>query len=163
MRVGYLGPEGTFSHEAVIAASGGAELELVALPTIYDTVMAVHNRSVERALVPIENSLEGSVNATLDALAIEAQDVAILGEVVQPIRHCLIARTALELAERRGVDFAGGKKPGTSVNRSCPIEKVIRWQGIRQRQVRFEKRTDGTDILPVSLENVGHNLVRLER
>ncbi len=99
MRVGYLGPEGTFSHEAVIAASGEAELELVALPTIYDTVMAVHTRSVERALVPIENSLEGSVNATLDALAIEAQDVAILGEVVQPIRHCLIARTALELEE----------------------------------------------------------------
>src|SRR5665648_468586 len=99
MRAGYFGPEGTFTQEALIAASSGSELELVALPTIYDTVMAVHDRAVERALVPIENSLEGSVNATLDALAMETEDVAILGEVVHRIRHCLIARTELELSE----------------------------------------------------------------
>ena len=71
---------------------------MVPLPTIYDTVMAVHSGAVERALVPIENSLEGSVNATLDALAMETEDVTIVGEVVHPIRHCLIARTALELS-----------------------------------------------------------------
>jgi prephenate dehydratase len=78
-------------------------LELEPLPTIYDTVMAVHQGLVERALVPIENSLEGSVNATLDALAMETEDVAILGEVVHPIRHCLIARTAIELSEIEAV------------------------------------------------------------
>ena len=61
--------------------------------------MAVHDGSVERALVPIENSLEGSVNATLDALAMETEDVAIVGEVIHPIRQCLIARTELELDE----------------------------------------------------------------
>src|SRR5437016_303091 len=103
MRVGYFGPEGTFTHEALIAATHGADLELVALPTIYNTVMAVHDGLVERALVPIENSLEGSVNATLDALAMETEDVAIVGEVVHPIRHCLIARTALELSEVEAV------------------------------------------------------------
>jgi prephenate dehydratase len=53
--------------------------------------------------VPIENSLEGSVNATLDALAMETDDVAIVGEVVHPIRHCLIARTPLELQEIEAV------------------------------------------------------------
>jgi prephenate dehydratase len=99
MRTGYLGPEGTFTQEALLATTPAGGLELVALPTIYDTVMAVHEGSVERALVPIENSLEGSVNATLDALAIEADDVAIVGEVVYPIRHCLIARRPLELNE----------------------------------------------------------------
>lgn len=99
MRVGYLGPEGTFCHDALIAATSGYQLELVAMPTIYGTVMAVHEGAVERALVPIENSLEGSVNATLDALAIETDDVAIVGEVVHPISHCLIARTKLELSE----------------------------------------------------------------
>lgn len=99
MRAGYFGPEGTFTQEALLAASHGAELELVPLPTIYDTVMAVHNGTVERALVPIENSLEGSVNATLDSLAMETEDVGILGEVVHPIRHCLIARTEIELPE----------------------------------------------------------------
>jgi prephenate dehydratase len=100
MRVGYFGPEGTFTQEALIDATRGSPgLELVALPTIYDTVMAVHGGAVERALVPIENSLEGSVNATLDALAMETEDVAIVGEVVHPIQHCLIARTQLELSE----------------------------------------------------------------
>lgn len=99
MRVGYLGPEGTFTHEALIASAGDAELELVSLPTIYDAVMAVHDRAVEHALVPIENSLEGSVNATLDALSLETEDVAITGETVHPIRHCLIARAELELEQ----------------------------------------------------------------
>jgi prephenate dehydratase len=99
MRVAYFGPEGTFTQEALISATAGAELDSVPQPTIYDTVMAVHFGSAQRALVPIENSLEGSVNATLDALAMETEDVAILGEVIHPIRHCLIARTALELPE----------------------------------------------------------------
>jgi prephenate dehydratase len=99
MRVGYFGPEGTFTQEALVAATGGMELDLVPLATIYDTVMAVHDGAVHRALVPIENSLEGSVNATLDALAIETEDVRIVGEVVHPIRQCLIARTALELTD----------------------------------------------------------------
>ena len=99
MRAGYLGPEGTFTHEALIGMAAGDEFELVALPTIYDTVMAVHAGLVERALVPIENSLEGSVNATLDALAMETEDVAILGEVVRPIEHCLIAREPIDLAD----------------------------------------------------------------
>jgi prephenate dehydratase len=99
VRAGYLGPEGTFTHEALIRMSGGDDLELVPLPTIYDTVMAVHSGLVERALVPIENSLEGSVNATLDALAMETEDVTILGEVVRPIEHCLIARRPIDLAD----------------------------------------------------------------
>src|SRR5919201_4415569 len=99
MRVGYFGPEGTFTQEALIDATAGRQLELVPLRTIYDTVMAVHAGEVERALVPIENSLEGSVNATLDALAVETEDVRIVGETVHPIRHCLIARRPYELDE----------------------------------------------------------------
>ena len=98
MHIGYLGPEGTFTHEAVMDAGGDGHV-LEPLPTVYDTVMAVHEGSVERALVPIENSLEGSVNATLDALAVETDDVRIIGETVHPIRHCLIARVPRELEE----------------------------------------------------------------
>ncbi len=103
MRVGYFGPEGTFTQEALIDAFRGSQLEPVPFATIYDTVMAVHGGAVQRALVPIENSLEGSVNATLDALAFETEDVAIVGEIVHPIRHCLIARSALELPEIEAV------------------------------------------------------------
>ena len=101
MRIGYFGPAGTYTHEAMLAsvAQLGIESDIdeVALPTIYATVMAVHDGEVERALVPIENSMEGSVNATLDALAHETERVEIVGEVVMPIRHSLIARTELPL------------------------------------------------------------------
>jgi prephenate dehydratase len=103
VRTGYLGPEGTFTHEALTASPGAGELDLVALPTIYDTVMAVGEGIVERALVPIENSLEGSVNATLDTLAMETEDVVIVGELVHPIRHCLIAREPIPLESIRTV------------------------------------------------------------
>jgi prephenate dehydratase len=103
VRVGYLGPEGTFSHEAMVDALVGVEAQAESFATIFDTIMAVHAGTVDQALVPMENSLEGSVNVTLDTLAIETQDVAIVGEVVHPIRHCLIARTGLELDEIEAV------------------------------------------------------------
>ncbi|HTX32982.1 MAG TPA: prephenate dehydratase [Solirubrobacteraceae bacterium] len=106
IRVAYFGPEGTFTHEALLdalAPADGNAIELVPLATIYETVMAVESGAADRALVPIENSLEGSVNATLDALAMEAKDVRIVGEVVHPIRHCLVTRTALRLDEIEAV------------------------------------------------------------
>jgi prephenate dehydratase len=97
VRVAFLGPAGTFTEEA-LRASAGPGAEAIPYPTVYDTVMAVHDGQTDRALVPIENSLEGGVAATLDALATEASDVRIVAEVIHPIRHCLIAREPIELA-----------------------------------------------------------------
>jgi prephenate dehydratase len=94
--IAYLGPQGTYSHQALIES--GVHGEAVASATLYDTVMAVQEGSVDAALVPIENSLEGSVNVTLDTLATDAADVAIVGETVVEIRNCLIAARPLELA-----------------------------------------------------------------
>ncbi len=98
MRVAFLGPAGTFTEEA-LRASAPEGAEAVAYPTVYDTVMAVHEGTADRALVPIENSLEGGVAATLDALATEASDVRIVAEHIHPIHHCLIARRELEAAD----------------------------------------------------------------
>jgi prephenate dehydratase len=99
MRLGYLGPAGTFSEEAVRAAVRDDGADLVPLPSIHETVMAVQDGAVDRALVPIENSLEGGVSATLDALAVDAPTVTIVGETVLAIRNCLIAREELALDE----------------------------------------------------------------
>jgi prephenate dehydratase len=98
MRVGYLGPAGTYTEEALLASAPDG-VERVPLPSIRAAVLAVQEGAVDRAVVPIENSIEGSVNATLDALATEAPDVTIVGEVVHAIRHCLIAREELALAD----------------------------------------------------------------
>jgi prephenate dehydratase len=96
-RLGYLGPAGTFSEEAVRSARDAGGAELVALRTVRDTVIAVHDGTVDRAVVPIENSLEGPVGVTLDTLA-EEHDVTIVGELVLAVSPCLIARTPIELA-----------------------------------------------------------------
>ena len=82
---------------ASLDQSQRASLEPVPLPTIYDCVAAVEDGTAERALVPIENSVEGSVNATLDALVFETDEVRIVGEVVHPVRHCVIARRHMSL------------------------------------------------------------------
>jgi prephenate dehydratase len=98
MRVGYLGPAGTYTEEA-LRASSPAGVEEVPYPTIYETVMAVHDGAVDRAVVPIENALEGAVAVTLDTLALEATDVRIVAEVVHPIHHCVVAAQELDLAD----------------------------------------------------------------
>src|SRR3954462_749688 len=105
MRLGFLGPAGTFSEEAVRAATlaGGEAGELVPFPSIHETVMAVQGGAIGGALGPIRNSPEGGVSATLDALALDAHDVAIVGETVLAIRNCLIARAALPLEAIRTV------------------------------------------------------------
>ena len=83
----------------MLASAGREGIEPVPLPTIYDCVMAVATAHSDRAFVPIENSLEGSVNATLDALVFETEAVQIVGEVVHPIEHALIAHTGLGLEQ----------------------------------------------------------------
>jgi prephenate dehydratase len=96
MTVAYLGPAGTYTDEAMRASADG-EIDPRARSTVYETVMAVQDGETERAVVPIENSLEGAVAATLDALAGEADRVRIASEVVHPIHHCLLAAQELPL------------------------------------------------------------------
>ncbi len=102
-RVGYLGPEGTFSEEALLDSAMAGTVEPVGLATIYDTVMALRSGDVAFAIVPIENSLEGSINVTLDLLAGEASDVKIVGETLLRVRHSLIAAEKLALADIKTV------------------------------------------------------------
>jgi prephenate dehydratase len=96
VRVGFLGPSGTYAEEALRASAPGP-VEEVPFATVYETVMAVQAGAVDRAVVPIENSLEGSVTTTLDTLAGEADRVRIVGEVVLPISHSLVARPGMTI------------------------------------------------------------------
>ncbi|HEX8123521.1 MAG TPA: prephenate dehydratase [Solirubrobacteraceae bacterium] len=94
MRAGFLGPAGTFSEDALLATAPPG-VEAVPFPTVDAVVRAVEDGEVERGVVPIESATEGSVDATLDALA--ASPVTIVGEVVRPISHALIAKADLPL------------------------------------------------------------------
>ncbi len=90
MRVAYLGPDGTFTSEAARRAVPGAEGEPLA--TIPDVVEAVRTGRAPLGIVPIENSIEGSVNLTLDELAFGPVGVSIRGEVTLPIAMHLLVR-----------------------------------------------------------------------
>jgi prephenate dehydratase len=98
-KVGYLGPAGTFSEEALRSSARPGSVEPVAIATIYDTVLAVRSGAVKWAVVPIENSLDGSVTVTLDLLADEHGDLEIVGEALVAVKHSLVAGEAVELAQ----------------------------------------------------------------
>jgi prephenate dehydratase len=98
-RVGYLGPAGTFSEEALLSSATPDAVEPHALASIYDTVMALRGGEVSWAIVPIENSLDGSISVTLDLLAGDADDVQIVGEALLRVRHSLIGTAAVSLSE----------------------------------------------------------------
>ena len=95
MRIGYLGPEGTFTELAAMRLEG----ERVPFETVHAVVAAVDGGAVDLGVAPIENSLEGGVNATLDALAMDFPGVSIVGESVLAVHQALIARQELALSE----------------------------------------------------------------
>jgi prephenate dehydratase len=98
-RAGYLGPEGTFSEEALLSNVDGDAIEPVALGTIREAVIAVRDEQVRWSLVPIENSVEGSVTVTLDTLVGETERVSIVGEAVLAVRQHLIAAPGTEVTK----------------------------------------------------------------
>lgn len=98
-RVGYLGPEGTFSEEALLSGAAQGSMQPVPHASIYDTIVALREGDLEGAVVPIENSLDGSISVTLDLLADEAGEIQIVGETLLTVCHSLIAARALELSE----------------------------------------------------------------
>lgn len=95
MEIGILGPEGTFSETAAMLwLKEGGRIENFAIKyyeTIFDVSETVLKKEVNYGIVPIENSLEGSVGDTLDVLSSEnADEMQIVGEVLVPIRICLL-------------------------------------------------------------------------
>lgn len=98
MRVAYLGPAGTFSEDALeVSSFSPAGFEAVICASIPSVIEAVSSGRADRALVPVENSIEGSVRPTLDGLIEHADEVRIAGEFDHEIRSALIARSALDL------------------------------------------------------------------
>jgi prephenate dehydratase len=101
-RVGFLGPEGTFTEQALLSQPDLADQELVAMSTFAEVLAAVDAGSLDLGLVGIENSIEGTVNVTVDALALE-HDLLIEREVVLGIQLSLMAPQGVGLGDIRRV------------------------------------------------------------
>ena len=92
--LGYLGPNGTFSHQAAMEWSEGKE-EIKEFSTIYSVILAVEKGEIDRAIVPIENSIDGSINTTLDTLAFDV-DLYITGEYILHISENLMVKKGVK-------------------------------------------------------------------
>ncbi len=98
MRIAYLGPPGTFSEEAVSRCDLARGGEGVPFPSFADAYRALRRGEVDGALLPIENSIEGSVGATLDLLVGEPGPL-IRRELLLPVRQHLLARPGTKLED----------------------------------------------------------------
>ncbi|MFZ3062252.1 MAG: prephenate dehydratase [Actinomycetota bacterium] len=101
-KIGYLGPPGTFAEEALLSILRVDEGTLVPYPTVPDIIQAVEKGKVPRGIIPIENSIEGSINVTLDIMAFES-NVLIEREIIIPVRHNLIARRGMKITDIKGI------------------------------------------------------------
>jgi len=96
VRVAYLGPAGTYTHTAALQWFG-SQVAWLPLADIRDVFAAVESGAAEHGVVPVENSSEGSVTATLDAFS--TSPLRITGELMLRIRHCLLAQPGTDLAD----------------------------------------------------------------
>jgi prephenate dehydratase len=102
LRYAYLGPQGTFAEQALRSVPAAAHAELQPHPTVSSALDAVRGGAAYAALVPLENSVEGSVATTLDELAAGAP-LMVIREVVLPVSFRLLARAGTALADVRRV------------------------------------------------------------
>jgi prephenate dehydratase len=180
VRVAYLGPAGTYTHEALLSSAAAfarpADIDELAETTIHAVVMAVERGEADRGVVPIENSVEGSVNATLDALAFEAPGVQIVGETVLAIHHCLIGRPGLAVEQVELVlshpqalaqcaGFVRSRLPGAATRAEASTAEAVRSVAEGQRPwaalgPRTAAERYGATVLVENVEDVAGNETR---
>lgn len=102
-KISYLGPEGTFTQEALLKYAGSLnDIILIPLPTIVDVIKSIDRGEADEGVVPMENSLEGSVHITQDILTFESE-AKIIRELTLPIKHNLIAKKGVKISQIKKV------------------------------------------------------------
>ncbi len=102
-KIGFLGPRGTFSHEALEKyAQNIGPYEAVDFSSISELIDAVNDNRIDEAVAPMENSIEGAVNATLDILSGD-MELKIKAEIVIPIEQNLLVRKGTDIKDIRRI------------------------------------------------------------
>jgi prephenate dehydratase len=100
--IAFLGPEGTFAHAAVLALPSAENAELLPVTSVTLAIDAVRRGDADAALVPLENSVEGAVPATLDELA-AGDPLIVVAETYLPVAFALLARPGIAAADVRTI------------------------------------------------------------
>lgn len=91
MKIGYLGPKGSYSYEATLKYTNNLDT-LVEYPEITKVIEAVYNDEIQKCVVPLENAIHGSVTDTMDSI-LKYKDIYITDELILDIKHQLMAKT----------------------------------------------------------------------
>lgn len=174
MRVGVLGPQGTFTEEVSRRYFVDEAVEWNLYPSILDTLEAVVEKTVDRAVVPIENSIEGSVTMTLDGLALH-EELFVEAEIVMPIRQNLLGNhgTTLECIQEIWSHPQALAQCRQAIREMGAIVKTFDSTAAAAAQVAASGRTDiaaigtmlaattnGLEVLQESLQDVSDNFTR---
>jgi len=137
-KYGYLGPEGTFSEMCALKCRSSCD-KIIPYETIRKVVEKVEQKEIERGIIPLENSQEGSVNLSLDLL-LKKTSLKIIGEVIIPIEHYLMAPSGISLDDIEEIyshpqaiaqsrDFINQKLPKVDLNytdsTASAVEKIF--------------------------------------
>ena len=107
MKYAYLGPSGTFTESALLQLDGARDSERIPAANVNAALSMVREGDVDAAVVPIENSVEGGVSATLDSIA-TGDSLQIVAEILVPITFVLAVREGItELGQIRQVSTHG--------------------------------------------------------
>jgi len=102
----FLGPEGTFTEAALMQVPGAADATRIPCTNVNTALDRVRAGEADAAMVPIENSVEGGVTATLDAIA-TGQELRIIREALVPITFVLVARPGVALSDIKRISTHG--------------------------------------------------------
>ena len=172
-RLSYLGPAGTYSEEAAVLYDANAEL--APFTTIPAVCRAVSEGVVDEGIVPIENSIEGSVVYTLDYLISET-DLSIFHEVVLPIQHCLMIKPGTNKDDVRVIyshpqslgqcrhfleDNFPGTEPVASLSNSAAVTDMLESEATAAA-IAPRRAADlyGAEIIGQGIQDVTNNVTR---
>ncbi len=100
MKIGYLGPRGTFTEQAALILAENEEL--IPYKSFWEALVAVENGEIDQAIVPVENSIEGVVNATIDSLIFDV-NLYVQELLIMPIEQSLIAKKGVKIEDIREI------------------------------------------------------------
>ncbi|HLF40459.1 MAG TPA: prephenate dehydratase [Acidimicrobiia bacterium] len=175
-QIAFLGPPGTFTEEALLSQRDLAGGELLPMRSVPDVIAAVERGDADLGIVPIENSIEGSVNVTLDALAFESE-LLVQREVVLSISLNLCARPGVHLGDVKTVishphataqcrDWLAQKLPGVEVQAANSTAEAA--QGVSRSRsagraaisTALAAELYGLDVLAADVEDHPENQTR---
>lgn len=133
LQIGFLGPEGSFSHTVTLHAFPNDNLR--PFETITEVIKSFENKEVSYAVVPIENAIEGTVHETLDYLYHQAKIQAV-AEIIQPIKQQLLATSSGKPIEKifshpqaiaQGKKFVNQYYPGAQIELTASTAYAARF------------------------------------